>query len=124
MSLLKARKRNSLRRVLLVGLLSVLVIGGSRIAIPVYQNRESLRTDPAALDKRARPSDRVLQLLRREDAAAPKFDGQFPCVFATFTDTAVRPLVGKCGLPAERSEPVDRFEADLRYGALILRQSD
>jgi YD repeat-containing protein len=110
--------------VLLFVLLSVLVIGGIQFGLSVYQNRESLRTDPASLDKRARPSDHVLSLLRREDAAQPKFDGQFPCVFATVTDSEVRPQVGKCGLPTEQSGPVDRFEADLRYGAFILRQSD
>jgi hypothetical protein len=107
-----------MRSVLLCVFLSVLVIWGSRIGLSTYQNR------PAALEKRFRPSDRVLQLLHRKDAAAPKFDGQFPCVFATVTDTSVHPQLGKCGLSTEWSGPVDRFETDLRYGAFILRQSD
>jgi len=104
--------------------ISFLVIAGGRFGISLYLDRDTLRSDAATLEKRARPSDRVLSLLRREDATAPKFDGQFPCVFEIVTDTEVRPQVGKCGLPADRSGPVDRFEADLRNGAFILRQSD
>jgi YD repeat-containing protein len=83
-----------------------------------------MRSDAVALERRARLRDQVLSLLQRKDAATPKLDGQFPCVFARVADTGVLPQVGKCGLPTDRSGPVDRFEADLRYGAFILRQSD
>jgi YD repeat-containing protein len=110
--------------VLLVVVVSFLVIAGSRFGISLHLDRDTLRSDAPTLEQRAHPSDGVLSLLRGNDAAAPKLDGQFPCVFAIVTDTEVRPQVGKCGLPADRSGPVERFEADLRYGAFILRQSD
>jgi YD repeat-containing protein len=59
-------------------------------------------------------------------AAAPRFDGAFPCVFAAVSVSvnAVVPQLGSCAMPAEHSEPVDRFEADLRYGRFVLRETD
>jgi YD repeat-containing protein len=57
-------------------------------------------------------------------AAAPRFDGQFPCVFASITDGGVVPQVGNCAIPTRHGDPVDRFEADLRYGNFVLRETD
>ncbi len=57
-------------------------------------------------------------------AAAPRFDGEFPCVFASVSDGAVVPKLGKCAMPTTHGDPVDRFEADLRYGNFILRETD
>jgi hypothetical protein len=48
--------------------------------------------------------------------AAPRFDGEFPCVFASVTDGGVRPQVGNCAMPTVHGTPIDRFEADLRMG--------
>jgi YD repeat-containing protein len=39
-------------------------------------------------------------------------------------ETEKAPQLGKCEIPATHSGPVERFEADLRYGRFILRQSD
>ena len=57
-------------------------------------------------------------------AAAPRFDGEFPCVFASASDANVAPQLGNCAMPTMHTEPVDRFEADLRYGNFILRETD
>src|SRR6202166_2348021 len=57
-------------------------------------------------------------------AAPPKFDGSFPCVFASVTKRGVVPQFGKCAIPTEHTGSVDRFETDLRIGAFVLRQSD
>jgi hypothetical protein len=57
-------------------------------------------------------------------AAAPRFDGDFPCVFAQVGTSGVVPQVGSCAMPTAHGEPVDRFEADLRYGNFILRETD
>jgi YD repeat-containing protein len=57
-------------------------------------------------------------------AAAPRFDGDFPCVFATGGTGGVVPQLGSCAMPTEHGEPVDRFEADLRYGRFVLRETD
>jgi YD repeat-containing protein len=57
-------------------------------------------------------------------AASPQFDGKFPCVFATVSDGKVSPQLGSCAMPTTHGDPVDRFEADLRYGNFILRETD
>jgi YD repeat-containing protein len=57
-------------------------------------------------------------------AASPRFDGQFPCVFASVTNGGVVPQVGNCAMPTVYGDPVDRFETDLRYGNFVLRETD
>jgi YD repeat-containing protein len=57
-------------------------------------------------------------------AAAPRFDGGFPCVFAEVGESGVVPQFGQCPMPTVHEEPVDRFEADLRYGRFVLRETD
>ena len=51
-------------------------------------------------------------------------DGTHPCVYATGSGTSLTTGLGRCSTPSERSGEVDRFEADLRYGAFVLRQTD
>jgi len=65
----------------------------------------------------------VLELLNRTDAPLPKFDGTFPCVFETITESDSA-QIGRCNSAATQSGPVDRFESDLRYGDFIVSQSD
>lgn len=57
-------------------------------------------------------------------ASFPRFDGTFPCVFATVSDGEVSPQLGSCAMPTTHDNSVDRFEADLRYGNFILRETD
>jgi len=57
-------------------------------------------------------------------AAAPRFDGEFPCVFASVEEAGAAPHFGKCAMPTTHSGAVDRFEVDLRSGTFLLRQSD
>jgi Cytochrome oxidase complex assembly protein 1/Domain of unknown function (DUF6531) len=57
-------------------------------------------------------------------AASPRFDGNFPCVFAAVSTSGVVPQLGSCSMPTSHGEPVDRFEADLRYGRFVLRETD
>jgi YD repeat-containing protein len=71
-----------------------------------------------------KPSARVLDLLNRSDAPGPTMDGSFPCVFESVGESDPPPQFGKCGMPTTHSGPVNRFEADLRYGHFVLRQSD
>ena len=56
--------------------------------------------------------------------AAPRFNGEFPCVFAAVDGEKVIPQMGNCAMPTTHTRPVDRFEVDLRYGNFILRQTD
>jgi hypothetical protein len=57
-------------------------------------------------------------------AAAPRFDGDFPCVFAQADTAEIVPQLGSCAMPTTHGDSVDRFEADLRYGNFILRETD
>ena len=55
---------------------------------------------------------------------APRLDGTHPCVFASISGGHLTTGLGQCATPVLNRERVDRFEADLRYGAFVLRQSD
>lgn len=62
-----------------------------------------------------------------EDVAPPRWGGDFPCVYAVASPTAV-PQIGNCITPVPMSKasrtPADRFEADLRTSKFIMRQTD
>lgn len=66
--------------------------------------------------------------VRPEDIAAatlsPRMDGTHPCVYASISSGSTVTGLGRCSSPTEHTGSVDRFEADLRYGAFVLRQSD
>jgi len=55
---------------------------------------------------------------------AARFDGTYQCVFATVDGASVTPRLGKCAMPTIDAGGVDRFEADLRDGSFVLRQTD
>jgi YD repeat-containing protein len=57
-------------------------------------------------------------------AAEARFDGEFPCVFASVGAGNVIPQLGKCAMPTQHTGAIDRFEIDLRNGNFVLRQSD
>lgn len=56
--------------------------------------------------------------------AAPRSDGEFPCIYASVDGGTTVPQLGNCAMPTTHAGPVDRFEVDLRYGSFILRQTD
>ena len=60
------------------------------------------------------------------DAVIPaaRFDGTFPCVSATVAGATVSSQFGKCAMPVAHAGTVDRFEADLRNGTFVLRETD
>jgi YD repeat-containing protein len=55
---------------------------------------------------------------------APRLDGRYPCLFATVQVNSVTPQIGSCSLPFMYQGAIDRFEADLRYGRFVLRETD
>lgn len=57
-------------------------------------------------------------------AAPPHLNGHFPCVFASIAGNQVIPQLGTCQMPFLTVGPVERFEADLRYGRFVLRETD
>jgi hypothetical protein len=72
-------------------------------------------------------SDAAATVLPEDIAAAtlpPRMDGTHPCVYASISDGSMVTALGRCATPTEHTGSVDRFEADLRYGAFVLRQSD
>lgn len=66
--------------------------------------------------------------VRPEDIAAamlpPRLDGSHPCVYATILGGSMTTGLGRCATPSEHSGSLDRFEADLRYGAFVMRRTD
>jgi YD repeat-containing protein len=116
--------QHSSRKWLVMGSLLVCLTATARIGIAAYEYRKFQSAAAEAAERRFRPSGVVRQLLDRADAAAPRLDGEYPCVFASVEESKPHPQLGKCALPTEHSGPVDRFEADLRYGNFVVRQSD
>jgi YD repeat-containing protein len=121
------------RRKWLLPLLVVLcLIAIARIADYLYQlhvlelkaKKTAAAAAAALAERRIHPNPQVLALLNRTDATSPSLDGGFPCVSASLMGTEVAPQLGTCAMPEKPAGPVDRFEADLRYGHFILRQSD
>jgi len=55
---------------------------------------------------------------------AARLDGEFPCVYASMENGMTVAQFGNCGMPVSHHGPVDRFEADLRYGTFVMRQTD
>lgn len=56
--------------------------------------------------------------------AAPRLDREYPCVLESLDTPPGVPHLGKCATLSADSGTVDRFEADLRYGHFVLRQTD
>ena len=54
----------------------------------------------------------------------PRLDGTHPCVSASVMFGRITTSLGRCSMPTDHPGEVDRFEADLRYGAFVLRQTD
>jgi len=55
---------------------------------------------------------------------AARFDGTYPCVFATVVGATVSPQLGNCAMPVMQAGAVDRFEADLRDANFVMRETD
>jgi len=116
---------NAKRNALLFALAGISAVAAARVGIGLYKvYRPYEATVAAPGDGAFQPSARVLELLNRTDAAAPTMDGSHPCVFEAVGQSGAPPQIGKCNLPVTLSGPVDRLEADLRYGNLVLRQAD
>jgi YD repeat-containing protein len=56
--------------------------------------------------------------------AAPRFNGDFPCVSAQMVGDAIVPQFGRCSMPTTHADPVERYEADLRNGRFVMRETD
>lgn len=109
---------------LLFGAVVVCLAIFARFALRAHENRASQAALKDKQERRVQPSEAVLQLLNRTDAPSPQFDGRFYCVAMSLQGPSSRPRLEKCSMPVEHSGPVDRVEADLRYGNFVLRQSD
>src|SRR6266478_53636 len=125
----------SRRKWVLTALAGLSLVAAARIGFAAYKFRQAQKAAAEAAaraaanaaqaaERRFHPTNRVLAFLNRAEAPPPKFDGQFPCVSASANGAAVLAQLGRCAMPVTHSDPVDRFEADLRYGHFILRQSD
>lgn len=106
------------------GLLLLCLAATARIGFVMNSVRQKSGGNSPASEALFHPSEAVLQFLNATNPAPPSLDGKFPCIFANVKESALTPEIGRCSLPLDRSGPVDRFEADLRFGNFILRQSD
>jgi YD repeat-containing protein len=57
-------------------------------------------------------------------ATAPRMSGKYPCIYQSMTEGSSSPQLGDCGMLTLSPVPVDRFEADLRFGNFVVRQTD
>jgi YD repeat-containing protein len=117
---------NARRNALLFVLAGISAAGAARVGMGLYKVYRPYNSPEsvAPADAAFQASARVLELLNRTDAPPPTMDGSHPCVFEDVGQTDPPPQIGKCNLPTTLSGPVDRFEADLRYGSFVLRQTD
>lgn len=116
-------KRN--RKVLTVLLLMVCIFASGRVGWFYYVGHRAKRAQAAQEAERGRLEDAVISdLLQKQDVAAPKRNGQHPCVSVTSADSSDHPELGKCAAPGDPSGAIDRFEVDLRYGNFLVRQTD
>jgi YD repeat-containing protein len=76
------------------------------------------------LEKQQKKADLMAGSVVDYDPAAPRWDGNFPCVFASADRPKITPHLDKCAILASEGAAVDRFEADLRYGHFRLQQTD
>ena len=114
----------STRKWVITGLEVICLVAGVWRGPWLFNYLTSRPATMSDIEKRARPNELVRQLLRHTDTAVPRIDGKFACVSATVEDSKPHAQLGKCAMPTEHSGPVDRFEADLRYGNFIVRQTD
>src|SRR5438067_2544873 len=95
------------------------VLAGLFVGLAVYTVFGPLRTwQRIRAGAEIKPQDITAALTQ------PRWDGTYPCVFASAVGANTAPSLGRCSTPTIHSASVDRFEVDLRYGAFNLRQTD
>jgi YD repeat-containing protein len=113
------------KKTILLLLVTLCIGAAAYLGWNVYRNHATKNSpDESEAIRYQRPDSQVAGLLDRTDAAAPSLSGKFPCVFANVAGPDLSPQVGECDSPVTSTGAIDRFEADLRYGRFILRQTD
>src|SRR2546422_1234420 len=54
----------------------------------------------------------------------PSWNGEYPCIYATVAGHKIAPTLGQCVLGQRNTDPIERYEADLRYGSFVMRETD
>ena len=120
---MKAAGRNRSR-------LAARILAGALLAVtlPVGFRHFAAQSLESRILQHSRPSETVQRFLNRKDAHPARTDGTFPCVSESLGDPAPAspsgPQLSKCAMPLDHPGPAERFEADLRYGNFVLRQTD
>jgi YD repeat-containing protein len=112
------------RNLLIILLFVLAIIAAGRMGMMVYESRQNQKAAALAAEMRLKPQGHIVELLSGKDTPAPSSDGEFPCVSESLIGTDLAPNLSKCQMPVSHSVSVDRFEADLRYGNFVLRESD
>lgn len=108
-------------------LLLVLVSVGAaaRIAYAYWENAHADEQAAKAAQARLQHKLDWLKPYLALEARPAHMSNQHPCLYESFAPKAEGPQVGECGMATSLfTEPIDRFEVDLRYGSFVLRQTD
>src|SRR3989449_4776183 len=54
----------------------------------------------------------------------PSWNGEYRCIYATVAGHKIAPTLGQCVLGQRNTDPIERYEADLRYGSFVMRETD
>jgi len=106
-------------------LLLIALTAAARIGYFFYQRRVAEESASAKVEDARRNAEEAVQgVLQRQDVPAPSLNRGFPCVSASVSGHEAIPQIGECTFAADLAQGVDRFEADLRLGRFLLRQTD
>jgi len=106
-------------------LVVVALAAAARIVYCFYQRRAAEESSRAKVEEARRKAKSAVQgILQRQDVPPPSLSRGFPCVSASVSGHKAIPQIGECTFAADLAQDVDRFEADLRLGRFLLRQTD
>ena len=116
---------NRTKRRIYILLLILVCVGALGIGFDRWQYaRADVIAAKAAQAERQRKLDWLKSSVSLE-ARPAHMSNQHPCVYVSIEPKAEGPQVGECGMATSLfTDPVDRFEVDLRYGSFVLRQTD
>lgn len=93
----------------------------ARIGFVMWQKHE----DHKAVQTGAQRKLDLVKQYSSQNAPKARMKDQHPCVYFSVEPKTEEPAVGDCGMSTSLfTDPVDRFEVDLRYGNFVVRQTD
>lgn len=121
-----ARPKSARPRLVYVLLLILVSVGAlARIAYAYWENAHADEREAKTAQARLQQKLDWMKPYVALEARPAHMSNQHPCVYVSIEPKAEGPQVGECGMATSLfTDPVDRFEVDLRYGSFVLRQTD